>query len=358
MKAIIPIGGRGTRMRPVTFTANKHFIPVGNKPLIFYPLQTVADAGVKEVAITYNPGQLDYAMEVLGDGSKWGVKIEYILQPKPIGLANIVEVCEHWVGNDKFFLHLGDNIFTDGIRDFVEYFESHDVNGLLPMLRHPENTRMGVPYFDKKNRLVEYKEKPKNPPHDFAVPGLYFADKNIFKAFKGEHRIRPSERGEFEIPDPFQWLIDNGFTVDVKEYTGVWLDPGKFNDWLDANRYLLDRYAERYVSSTPDTTNVIEGRVTVGENCRITNSTIRGPVNIGDNVVIEDSFIGPYTSIYHKSQILNCDIENSVVMGSVVLKDIPKTIDSSILGPNSEVRLGSNVRQMKLFLGELSQVKL
>lgn len=358
MKAIIPIGGRGTRMRPVTFTANKHFIPIGNKPLIFYPIEAVVKAGVKEVAITYNPGQLEFAKEFLGDGSKWNVSFEYILQEKPIGLANIVEVCEKWVGDEKFFLHLGDNIFVDGIEDLVSYFEKSKSQGLLPMLHHGENTRMGVPYFDESGKLVKYVEKPKEPPHDFAVPGLYFADKTIFEAFKGKDKIKPSARGEYEIPDPFQWMIDHDYVVEVKEYAGKWLDPGKFDDWLDANQFLIDRNVMKETNSSIDETVVLEGRVSIGENCVISNSKIRGPVSIGNGVVIENSFIGPYTSIYHNSKISNCDIQNSVLMEGVVLEDVEKTVDSSIIGPHCEMRLAKDIRHINVFLGELSVVNL
>lgn len=180
MKGIIPTGGRGTRMRPITFSSNKHFIPVANKPLILYPIETVANTGIKEIAITYNPGGLEEAKNLLGDGSQWGITITYVLQEKPAGLANIVEVCEEFVKGDSFVLHLGDNIFVEGINDAFEYFEKNKPNGLVTMLHHPDNRRLGVPYFDENGRLLKYVEKPENPLHDFAIPGLYFADSNFF----------------------------------------------------------------------------------------------------------------------------------------------------------------------------------
>lgn len=358
MKAIIPIGGRGTRMRPVTFTANKHFIPVGNKPLIYYPLQTISDSGITEIAITYNPGQLDYAREKLGDGSRWGATFTFIEQPEPIGLANIIEVCEEWMGDSQFVCHLGDNIFVDGIKEIVEYFEKKRPDGLVTMVHHPENRRMGVPYFDKNNRLVEYVEKPEDPPHDFAVPGLYFGNKNFFKSFKGRDRIKPSGRGEYEMPTAYQWLIDHKYRVDVVEYNGIWLDPGKFGDWLETNQFLLDNKIERLLKSEPDFNSKIEGRVEIGEGCRITNSTVRGPVSIGKNVTIENSFIGPYTSIYDNCLINSCHVGNSVVMESVRMENLPKPVDSSIIGPNSEVTGGNNQVYHQLFIGEMGKVSL
>lgn len=358
MKAIIPIGGRGTRMRPVTFTANKHFIPVGNKPLIFYPLTTIAEAGIKKVAITYNPGQLEYARSILGMGEKWGLEFTYIEQPKPIGLANVVEICEEWVGDDSFVYHLGDNIFVDGINEIVDYFEKEKPDGLVTMLHHPENKRMGVPYFDENNRLVEYVEKPENPPHDFAIPGLYFGNKNFFKAFKGKDKIMPSARGEYEIPSPYQWLIDHKYRVDVIEYPGVWLDPGKFGDWLETNQFLLDRRVERKLESDIDTDSRIEGRVEVGQNCKITNSVVRGPVSIGNNVVLENSFIGPYTSIFDNCLIRSCHVENTVMMDSVRLENLHKPVDSSIIGPNSEVTGNNSQTYHQLFIGEMGKISL
>jgi glucose-1-phosphate thymidylyltransferase len=366
MKAIIPIGGRGTRMRPVTFTANKHFIPVGNKPLIFYPIETIADAGIKEVAITYNPGQLDYAKEVLGTGRKWDLKFTYVLQPEPKGLANIYEVCEEFIGNDRFVFHLGDNIFTEGIRELVDYFsDAKDVHAIAVMTRHPENTRLGVPYFDKRGNLIKCVEKPQKPPHNFALPGLYLLDKNAFKVFKGKDKLQPSARGEYEIPDAYQWLIDHGYKVIVKEYKGKWLDPGKFNDWLETNQYLLDRDTKLVQGQSLEPTMRfgsavrIEGRVEIGKKTKIKNSIIRGPVKIGDEVMIENSFIGPYTAIYHGCEITNCRIENSVLMRNVKLHNIAKLVDTSLIGPDSQISGNNNGHvSLEMFVGEMSKISL
>src|SRR3989344_8730034 len=239
MKAIIPTGGRGTRMRPLTFSTNKHFIPVANKPLIFYPIETVASAGIKKIGITYNPGYLEEVKSILGDGSRWALEFDYILQEEPKGLANIFQVCEEYLDGDSFVLHLGDNIFVDGIGSFIDHFEKMKPDGLVAMVHHRENTRLGVPYFDKDGHLVKYVEKPENPPHDFAIPGLYFFSQVVFDCFKKDP-IKPSQRGEYEISAPYQWLIDHGKKVDVLEYKGKWLDPGKIDDWLSANEYLLE----------------------------------------------------------------------------------------------------------------------
>ena len=356
MKAIIPTGGRGTRMRPLTFSANKHFIPIANKPLIFYPIETIANSGIKEIAITYNADGLEEAQKVLGDGSRWGVKFTYVLQEEPLGLANIFQVCEEFVGGDCFVLHLGDNIFVDGIKEFVAHFEKTQPDGLVAMVHHQENTRLGVPYFDKDGRLIKYVEKPENPPHDFAIPGLYFFSANVFDCFKGEKAIKPSERGEYEISAPYQWLIDKGRRVDVLEYKGVWLDPGKFDDWIAANRFILDEKLQEKRESEIVPGVSINGKVTIGKNCKIENSQINGPVVLGDEVVVENAKINPYASISDKCVIRNCEVGDSVILSGVRIEDIKRPIGASLIGKDTEIV--SNGTMMKFFIGELCKVEI
>ncbi len=360
MKAIIPTGGRGTRMRPLTFSTNKHFIPVANKPLIFYPIETIADAGIKEVGITYNPGGLEEAKSYLGDGSSWGLSITYILQEKPAGLANIVEVCEEFLDGDSFVFHLGDNIFVDGIKKQVEYFEKEKPNGLVTMIHHQENRRMGVPYFNDQGRLIKYVEKPENPPHDFAVPGVYFADNSFFKCFKGKNQIKPSQRGEYEIPTAFQWLIDNGFRVDVMEYKGKWLDPGKFDDWIEANQYILENKLKESIESKVDSSSKIDLKVSLGKDCTVINSKIKGPSIIGDNVVITNSEVGPLTSVADNCEIVGSKVSNSVLMSGVKVLNVREhPVENSLIGTDSEV-IGADGRGTvtSLFVGEKCKIQL
>lgn len=359
MKGIVPTGGRGTRMQPLTFSTNKHFIPVANKPLIFYPIESFIEAGIKDILINYNPGWLPLVKKHLGDGSKWGAKFTYILQEEPKGLANIVEVCEESLGGESFAFHLGDNIFTEGVRDIIEYFHKNKPNGLLYRVKHPENKRLGVPYFDKRNRLIRYVEKPTNPPHDFAVPGIYLADSNFFKSFRGKDKIKPSARGELEIPSPFQWLVDHGYRVDVIEYDGKWLDPGKFGDWIESNRYILDSKLENGFGSNPDKKSRVEGRVKIGKRCKIKNCEIRGPVSIADNVVLVDSYIGPYTSIDEGCLVEASHVENSVLMRGVKVSRIDKPINESLIGTDTEVAEERRpTDSISLFVGEKSTIKL
>lgn len=360
MKAIIPTGGRGTRMQPLTFSSNKHFIPVANKPLIFYPIETVASAGIKDILITYNPESLDQAKSFLGDGSRWGLNFTYVLQESPKGLANIFQVCEEAIDGDSFLLHLGDNIFTNGISDLLEYFNKEKPDGLVPMVHHSENTRLGVPYFDEKGRLVKYVEKPSNPPHDFAIPGLYFFSNKVFECFRGEDQIKPSARGEFEISAPFQWMIDHKLRVDVLEYKGVWLDPGKFDDWLSANQYLLEHNLEEGLESNINSTVKIKGKVKIGQNCTLENCEITGPTIIGDNVKVIDSSIGKFSSIGDDCEVLQSSVENSVLMQSVKIISVKKhPLTTSLIGNATEV-IGADdsTRSVSLFVGEKCKIQI
>lgn len=360
MKAIIPTGGRGTRMRPLTFSTNKHFIPVANKPLIFYPVETVAKSGIKEIALTYNIGGLDEARNILGDGSRWGVKFTYILQEQPLGLANIFQVCEEYLSGEPFLMHNGDNIFVSGIDDLVDYFLTNKPNGMVTYVAHEDNSRLGVPYFDEKGKFIKYVEKPENPPNNFGITGLYFFDKNVFDCFRGKDEIKPSERGELEISAPYNWLIEHGFKVEALEYKGKWMDPGKFDDWLEANKYLLKHSMKPVLESDVDSTSEIAGNVSIGKNTNILRSKIKGPSVIGDNVVINDSDIGSFTSIADNCEISNSRLGNSVLMSGVKILDVQThPIDTSLIGTESEV-IESNGQGAKtaLFIGEKCKIQI
>lgn len=359
MKGIITAGGRGTRMRPVTFSTNKHFIPIANKPLIYYGLEELISAGIKEIGINYNPGQLDELKKHLGTGKKWGVKFAYILQEEPLGLANIIEEARDFIGESKFVMHLGDNIFFGGISNLINKFRKTKANALLTVIHHPENSRMGVPYLDREGNLEKFVEKPQNPPHDLAVSGLYFFDRHALECFEGKDKIEPSARGEYEIGAIYNWLVDHQFEVDIEKFEGVWKDPGKFNDWLDTNQFILDQKKEMKIESKlPDSVS-IEGRVSVGKECKISNTKLRGPLVIGDQVQIIGSFIGPYTSISSNSFIKNAKVENSVFMRGVKVDSPGKPLDSCLLGRETSV-VGNHrpTETLELFLGNQCQVKI
>jgi glucose-1-phosphate thymidylyltransferase len=346
-------------MQPLTFSTNKHLIPIANKPLIFYPIETIADAGIKNIAITYNPGWLEPVKNILGDGSKWGLKFKYILQEKPLGLANIFQVCEEYLNGDSFVFHLGDNIFVDGIKKQVEYFLKEKPNGLVTMVKHKENWRLGVPVFDKSGRLIDYLEKPPKPPNEFAIPGLYFFDKNVFKCFRGKDKIKPSERGELEIKSPYMWLMKHGHRVDVVKYEGKWLDPGKFDDWLATNQYLLENKFVAKIESKVGRGSKITGAVVLGKKSKIRNSVIKGPVIIGNNVTIIDSYLGPFTSVYDNCSVKSSRIENSILMANVSVEEVSVPIKESIIGTGSQLHSnGEKRRSLELFIGEKSQLEI
>ncbi len=343
MKALITAGGRGTRMRPLTFSTNKHFIPLANKPLLFYAIENVAAAGIKEIGINYNPGQLEEIKSYLGDGAKWGVKFTYILQEAPLGLAHIIKVSEPFLGKEKFLMHLGDNIFNGGIKSLVDRFLKSGISAMASIIHHKDNRRMGVPYFDKEGRLLKFVEKPENPPNDFGGVGLYFFDQNVFKCFRGKDQIKPSKRGELEIVSPYNWLIDHGYRVEVNEFKGEWLDPGKFDDWIETNRFLLDKSLNK---------------AKVGKNCQIKNSVLQGPSIIGDGVVIRDSVIGPHCSIGDDCRIVKAKLENTILMKGVGITGVKAKIEGSLIGEGAVIEGNHHPKCVSLFIGNQSSLKL
>lgn len=359
MKAIITAGGKGTRMRPLTFSTNKHLISLANKPLLFYSIEEVVAAGIKEIGINYNPGQQEELEAVLGNGTRWGVKFTYLLQEKPSGLANIIQIAEDFVGKEKFLMHLGDNIFYGGIKPLVDCFARNDFDGLVPILHHPENRRLGVPYFDKVGRLIKYVEKPENPPHDFAIPGLYFFNHHVFECFQGKDAIKPSPRGELEISSPYQWLIDHKYKVGTYEFKGIWRDPGKFDDWIETNQFLLDHELKAECQSSVGKETRVEGRVKIGKNCRIEKAIFRGPAIIGDNVIVRDAFIGPYSSIGDSCEIINAKVENAILEKSVKIRNLAKPIGRSLIGEGTIIEGNHQpLGAIELFVGSQCSLEL
>lgn len=343
MKAIIAAGGKGTRLRPLTFTSNKHLLPIANKPLLFYPLEDIVGCGIKQVGIVVN--ETRPAIEaVLGNGSKWGIKISYINQPKPKGLANVVEVSEKFLRNSPFVFHLGDNIFTEGIKEPFEKFVKTKADALLTVVEHEENYRLGVPFFDKNNQLIQVVEKPENPPNQYGVPGLYMFNHQVFKAFRGKDKIKPSARGEYEITDLYNYLLKKGHQVEVAKVKGQWRDPGKFDDSLEANQLILDLRLKTDIKGQVDKDTKITGKVAVGKGSVVINSQINGPVAIGENVEIKDSFIGSHTAIGDDCVIIRSQLENSILMKDIHLTDVKKKISSSMIGKHTHI-MGVKAKQ-------------
>ncbi len=355
LKGLIPTGGRGTRLRPFTFSTNKHLIPIANKPLVFYPIEALAKAGIKDIGIVTNDTRPEIE-KVLGTGKQWGVNFTYIDQPYPGGLAHVIQVSEKFLKGSRFVFHLGDNLFTEGIGEPLARFVKTKANALAPYLHHKDNRRLGVPYFNTKGKLMKYVEKPANPPHDLAVPGLYFFDHNVFKCFSGRDKITPSKRGELEIGSVYQWLMEHGYYVETYEIDGWWRDPGQLCDITEANRLVMEQKAEFIIQSPLIKKSKLIGKVGVGKGSKIYNSVIEGPVLIGDNVEIAKSYIGPYTSIYHNCKIKEAKIENSVIMEGTIIEKVKRRIDQSFIG--KEVTITGKNRNHRLIISDLSEVHL
>jgi glucose-1-phosphate thymidylyltransferase len=356
MKALIAAGGSGTRLRPLTFSSNKHMLPVANKPLLLYPFEAILETGIKDIGIVVN--QTRPAIEaLLGDGSRFGVKITYIEQLKALGLAHVVKIAEDFIGDSAFVYHLGDNIFTEGIMRPFKHFEKTKPDGLLTMIEHPENYRLGVPYFDQDGNLEKVVEKPQNPPNKFGVPGLYFFSSNVFHAFRGKDAIQPSARGELEITDLYTYLLTHGYKVEAEEVEGRWMDPGKFNDMLEANRFILDQLKDSRVIGTVDDYSSVHGRVVVDQGSTITSSTLEGPIVIGKNVTIEDCQIGPHVSIDDNSILKGIKISESIVMEGTTLEYISYPVVDSLIGKQTRI-WEEKQESVSLFIGDHCTVRL
>ncbi len=331
MKALIASGGRGTRLRPITHTQNKHLIPIANKPILYYAIEAAVHAGIREIGIVHNADSREVP-DYIGDGSKWGVKITYIPQEVPGGLAQVVQLAEKFIGGDKFIFYLGDNMLVGGVKRFVEEFERSGCNCFLTLAKVKDPERFGVPEIQD-GKIIRVDEKPKEPKSSYAVAGIYLYDHHIFEAVKS---LKPSERGELEISDAHTFLIEHGFKVGYTEITGWWKDTGKPTDLLEANRLILDNI-DPHVDGYVDEQSDVAGRVVIEKGSRIINSKIRGPVIIGKECIIEDSYIGPFTSIGDRTEMQNSEIEYSIVLRDCKILSVGIRIEGSILGNDVEV---------------------
>jgi len=337
MKAIIAAGGKGTRLYPLTFTSNKHMLPIANKPLLLYPFEDIVSLGIKEIGIIVNETRPDIE-KLIGDGSDWGVKVTYIDQPVALGLAHVVKISEKFIDGDSFVYHLGDNIFTQGIKRPFQKFKDSKADAMLTMIEHHENYRLGVPFFDEDNNLVQVVEKPESPPNRFGIPGLYMFGPKVFEAFKGKDAIKPSARGELEIVDLYNYMLKKGYKVEVAELEGEWRDPGKFDDSLETNRLLMDLNKRTEIKGKVDKDSKLADGVVLGKGSKVINSHIVGPVVIGENVEIRNSYIGPYTAIGDDSEIVNAKVEYSILLPDVHLVDVKGKIEASMIGRHTEIR--------------------
>jgi glucose-1-phosphate thymidylyltransferase len=358
LKALITSGGHGSRLRPLTHTSNKHLIPIANKPMIFYAIESVIQAGIKDIGILINPGTGNEIKEALGNGKKWGAKLSYILQEAPLGLAHVIKISEDFIGDSPFVFYLGDNILLGGIKGFIGEFIRNKNNCQLVLAKVREPQRFGVADIEN-GRVTRVIEKPKNPKSPFSVAGIYVYDRSIFEAV---NNITRGKRGELEISDAHQYLIDNGFRVGYCEVTGWWKDTGRPEDLLEANRIILDNIipgAEPKIMGDVDSSSNIAGKVIIQEGAKIIKSVIRGPAIIGENSLIEKSYIGPFTSVNYGCMIKNSEIEYSIVLENCKISDTNSRIEKSLIG--REVMIYSNNTKPKthrFILGDQSTIEL
>jgi glucose-1-phosphate thymidylyltransferase len=351
MKGLILSGGKGTRLRPLTYTRAKQLVPVANKPVLFYGIEAIVAAGIREIGVVVGETR-EEIQAALGDGSKFGARITYIEQDAPRGLAHAVLISESFLKGEPFVMYLGDNLIADGIATLVEEYRRKGCNSQILLARVPNPEQFGVAELDG-GRVVRLTEKPKEPRSDLALVGVYMFDDTIWEAVKG---IRPSARQELEITDAIQWLIDHGRSVHPHIVRGWWKDTGKIEDMLEANRIILDTFHPSGIEGI-DSGCRIEGKVVVEPGARIVNSVVRGPAVIGAGAEIRDAFVGPYTAIGPDCVVDRCEIENSIVLQGSRLERISGRIADSLIGTNVRIHPGPERPRVQRFLiGDNSEI--
>ncbi|MEO8348995.1 MAG: glucose-1-phosphate thymidylyltransferase [Acidobacteriota bacterium] len=344
MKGLILSGGRGTRLRPLTYTRAKQLVPVANKPVLFYGVEAIVAAGIRQIGVVVGDTK-DEIQEALGDGSRFGAEITYIEQDEPLGLAHAVLISKSYLGSEPFVMYLGDNLIADGIASLVEEYRSIGCNSQILLARVPNPEQFGVAELSD-GKVVRLTEKPKEPRSDLALVGVYMFDDTIWEAVAA---IRPSPRNELEITDAIQWLIDHGKSVHPHIVSGWWKDTGKVEDMLEANRIILDTFEPRGLE-TVDGGSRVEGKVVIEPGARIYSSTVRGPAIIGAGAEIRAAFVGPYTSIGPGCRIERCEIENSIVLEGSSLEGIGGRIADSLIGKNVRIHPGAERPRVHRFL--------
>jgi glucose-1-phosphate thymidylyltransferase len=353
MKGLVLSGGLGTRLRPLTYTGAKQLVPIANKPVLFYAIEDLVEAGIADIAIVVGDTQAQIRQAV-GDGSCFGARVSYIVQDAPRGIAHGIQIARDFLGDDPFVLFLGDNFLREGIVPFVDEFRRGEAHAqiLLYRVRNPQD--FGVAEL-RDGQVIRVVEKPAQPPTDLAVIGIYMFDHHVFEAVAG---LRPSARGELEITDTIQALIDAGCRVRPHVVNGWWIDTGKKDDLLEANRLILETLTAD-LAGTLDGDSRAHGKVIVAPGAEVHNSVIRGPAIIGPGTHLQNAYIGPFTSIDHDCLIVGCEIEHSIVLEGTRLIDVPGRIEDSLIGRNVEImRSQQKPTAYKLMLGDFSRVEV
>ncbi len=353
MKALVLAGGSGTRLRPITYTRAKQLVPVANKPILFYGLETIAAAGISDVGIVIGDTGAEIR-EAVGDGSRFGIDVTYLPQDRPRGLAHAVLISEQYMAGEPFLMYLGDNLITESIGPMVEAFEGSGAQAHVLLAHVPNPTHFGVAVCED-GRVVRLIEKPADPPCDTALVGVYLFDSTVFEAVKA---IEPSPRGELEITDAIQWLVDNGHEVKPFEVQGWWKDTGRLEDLLEANRIMLERMEPLNEGHMGPAVR-IEGKVRIEAGAIVEGSTLRGPIVIGPGARITDSYIGPYTALGEGVQVRGSEIEHSIMLQHSRLEDVGGRVTDSLLGVGAVVRsTRSTPAASRFMLGDNSEVQV
>ena len=354
MKGVILHGGHGTRLRPLTHTGPKQLLPIANKPMSQYCVETLVNAGIKEIAFIIGGIGSKKVKEYYGDGEKFGVKFTYIQQDSPRGIAHAVSLCEDFVNNEKFVVFLGDNIIQRKINDYILDFEKSDASAYLLLCEVSNPSQFGIAEIEN-NKIIKITEKPKNPPTNLAVTGIYFLTPYIFEVIK---KLKPSWRNELEIADALQILVEEERKIIYGMITDFWKDTGTPNDIIEANKIILENMPESFQGKKEEDV-IIEGKIIVDEGTNIKNGVkIIGPVIIGKNCIIEgNTVIGKNTSIGENSHLRDCNISNSIIMSNCTIKG-KLDIKNSIIASNSKITKEQNENCKKFLLGEGTQISL
>jgi len=351
VKGLILSGGRGTRLRPLTYTSAKQLVPVANKPVLFYGIEAIADAGITDIGIVVGDTQAEIRAAV-GDGSRWGVKVQYIEQDAPRGLAHAVKISRDYIGDEPFVMYLGDNLLNKGITQFVREFEAQKPAAQILLTHVPDPQMFGVAQLEN-GKVVRLVEKPKEPIGDLALVGVYMFGPDVFESV---NRIKPSFRNELEITDAIQDLIDRGLTVRPHIVEGWWKDTGKLEDMLEANRLILETF-ERKIEGQVDAESRVEGKVVIEKGAVIERSVIRGPAIIGRGARIVHAYVGPFTSIGNEVDIKDTEIEHSIVLEGSSLRDLANRVIDSLIGRNVRIwREPVKPSAYRFMLGDNSEV--
>ncbi|HEY1238574.1 MAG TPA: glucose-1-phosphate thymidylyltransferase [Solirubrobacterales bacterium] len=354
LKGLILSGGAGTRLRPITHTSAKQLVPVANKPVLFYGIEALVEAGITDIAVIIAPETGEEIRQAAGDGSDFGARITYIEQEAPLGLAHALLTAEEYLGQSPFVMYLGDNLLRNGITDLVEVFRGSEPDALILLTHVDDPSSYGVAELNGE-RVVRLVEKPKDPPSDLALVGVYMFTPAIFEA---AHSIKPSGRGELEITDAIDSLIESERRVEPHIVKGWWKDTGKLEDMLEANRLVLEDIEPR-IDGELDSESRVEGRVAIEEGARLERTVVRGPAIIGAGTRLTDSYIGPYTAIDRDVVITGSEVEHSIVLAGSSIQNLHARMEASLLGKNVSLSRSEGMpKTLRFLVGDNADISI